>query len=127
MANQLYCLVLGEYRVGLKFNDQHVPDSPFKVYISPAAGDAHLLEVAQFPEGAVQADKPAQFIVRKNGAKGDLDAKVSEISRFIYVYLSVYRLYLDMLSLFYITRYITRFIIKTLILLFLINQIINSK
>lgn len=69
------CL-LGEYRVGLKFNDQHVPDSPFKVYISPAAGDAHLLEVAQFPEGAVQADKPAQFIVRKNGAKGDLDAKV---------------------------------------------------
>lgn len=76
VANQLYCLVLGEYRVGLKFNDQHVPDSPFKVYISPAAGDAHLLEVAQFPEGAVQADKPAQFIVRKNGAKGDLDAKV---------------------------------------------------
>lgn len=69
--------MLGEYRVGLKFNDQHVPDSPFKVYISPAVGDAHLLELAQFPEGSVQADKPAQFIVRKNGAKGDLDAKVN--------------------------------------------------
>lgn len=39
-------------------------------------GEAHKLEVAQFPDGAVQADKPAQFIVRKNGAKGDLDAKV---------------------------------------------------
>lgn len=34
------------------------------------------MEVAQFPEGSVQADKPAQFIVRKNGAVGNLDAKV---------------------------------------------------
>ncbi|XP_072402901.1 filamin-A isoform X4 [Diabrotica undecimpunctata] len=66
----------GEYRIGLKFNDEHVPDSPFKVYISPAVGDAHLLEVAQFPEGCIQADKPSQFIVRRNGAKGDLDAKI---------------------------------------------------
>jgi hypothetical protein len=60
----------------LKFNDEHVPDSPFKVYISPAVGDAHLLEVIQFPEGYIQADKPSQFIVRRNGAKGNLDAKV---------------------------------------------------
>ncbi|XP_025833644.1 filamin-A isoform X1 [Agrilus planipennis] len=66
----------GEYRIGLKFNDEHVPDSPYKVYISPAVGDAHLLEVAQFPEGHVQADTPSHFIVRKNGAKGDLDAKI---------------------------------------------------
>ncbi|XP_022901138.2 filamin-A isoform X2 [Onthophagus taurus] len=66
----------GEYRIGLKFNDEHVPDSPFKVYISPAVGDAHLLEVAQFPEGAIQADKPSQFMVRTNGARGELDAKV---------------------------------------------------
>ncbi|XP_050314750.1 filamin-A isoform X2 [Anthonomus grandis grandis] len=66
----------GEYRIGLKFNDEHIPDSPFKVYISPAVGDAHLLEVAQFPEGYIQADKPSQFIVRRNGAKGDLDAKI---------------------------------------------------
>ncbi|CAG9862811.1 unnamed protein product [Phyllotreta striolata] len=66
----------GEYRIGLKFNDQHVPDSPFKVYISPAVGDAHLLEVVQFPEGFIQADKPSFFIVKRNGAKGDLDAKI---------------------------------------------------
>jgi hypothetical protein len=68
--------VTGDYRIGLKFNDEHVPDSPFKVYISPAVGDAHLLEVIQFPEGYIQADKPSQFIVRRNGAKGNLDAKV---------------------------------------------------
>ncbi|XP_039436619.1 filamin-A isoform X4 [Culex pipiens pallens] len=66
----------GDYRIGLKFNDRHIPDSPFKVYVSPAMGEAHKLEIAQFPSGPVQADKPAQFMVRKNGAKGDLDAKV---------------------------------------------------
>ncbi|KAL9897671.1 filamin A protein cher isoform 2-T2 [Glossina fuscipes fuscipes] len=66
----------GEYRVGLKFNDRHIPDSPFKVYISPDAGDAHKLEVQQFPEGNIQADAPYQFMVRKNGAKGELDAKI---------------------------------------------------
>lgn len=70
------CVAAGEYRVGIKFNDQHIPDSPFKVYISPAMGDAHKMEVAQFPLD-VQVDKPAQFLVHKNGTfKGELDAKV---------------------------------------------------
>lgn len=66
----------GEYYVGIKFNDSHIPDSPFKVHISPAVGDAHKLEVAQFPQGTVQKNTPSQFLVRKNGAKGELDAKV---------------------------------------------------
>jgi filamin len=75
------CIILklsvsGEYRVGIKFNDQHIPDSPYKLFISPAMGDAHKLEVFQFPSAGVQADKPAAFLVRKNGAKGELDAKV---------------------------------------------------
>ena len=72
----LCCFVAGEYRVGIKFNDQHIPDSPYKLFISPAMGDAHKLEVFQFPNSGVQADKPAAFLVRKNGAKGELDAKV---------------------------------------------------
>ena len=63
--------------MGIKFNDQHIPDSPYKLFISPAMGDAHKLEVFQFPNSGVQADKPAAFLVRKNGAKGELDAKVS--------------------------------------------------
>ncbi|XP_029678437.1 filamin-A isoform X2 [Formica exsecta] len=66
----------GEYRVGIKFNDQHIPDSPHRVYISPAMGDAHKLEVAQFPDSGVQPDKPYTFLVRKNGAKGELDGKI---------------------------------------------------
>ena len=40
-------------------------------------GDAHKLEVAQFPVSGVVADKPAHFLVHKNGAKGNLDGKVS--------------------------------------------------
>ncbi|XP_070164427.1 filamin-like isoform X6 [Polyergus mexicanus] len=66
----------GEYRVGIKFNDQHIPDSPHRLYISPAMGDAHKLEVAQFPDSGVQPDKPYTFLVRKNGAKGELDGKI---------------------------------------------------
>lgn len=46
------------------------------MYISPAVGDAHLLEVAQFPDSA-QVDKPMQFYIRLNGAKGSLDGRVS--------------------------------------------------
>lgn len=67
----------GEYYVGLKFNDRHIPESPHRVIVNPANAEAHKVEVAQFPQGAVQADTPAQFLVRKNGARGDLDAKVS--------------------------------------------------
>lgn len=46
-------------------------------------GDAHKLEVAQFPAGCVPADKPAQFLVQKNGAKGNLDGKVSARERVV--------------------------------------------
>lgn len=67
----------GDYFVSLKFNDRHIPESPFHVRISPAAGDAHKVEVAQFPQGNIQTNTPSQFLVRKNGARGDIDAKVS--------------------------------------------------
>ena len=60
----------------MKFNDQHIPDSPFRVYITPAQGDAHKIEIGQFPEAGCQVNKPQAFIVRKNGAKGDFDSKV---------------------------------------------------
>ena len=62
--------------MGIKFNDQHIPDSPYKVYISPAMGEARKVEVGQFPDSGMQTNKPSMFIVRKNGAKGELDAKI---------------------------------------------------
>lgn len=90
----------------MKFNDQHIPDSPHKVYISPAMGDAHKLEVAQFPEHDVQPDKPATFLVRKNGAKGELDAKVTFIYLFFYYYC-----YLGYSKVFYRFRRINPFFV----------------
>lgn len=66
----------GEYHIGLKFNDRHIPDSPYRIQVAPAVGDAHKLEIAQFPQGAIQPNTPSQFLVRKNGAKGDIDAKI---------------------------------------------------
>lgn len=59
-----------------QFNERHIPESPFIVKFTPPAADAHKVEIAQFPQGAIQTNTPSQFLVRKNGAKGDIDAKV---------------------------------------------------
>ncbi|KAK2704441.1 hypothetical protein QYM36_016740, partial [Artemia franciscana] len=66
----------GEYRVGIKFNELNIPDSPYRVYITPATGDAHKVEIGQFPDQGVKSGKPQAFIVRKCGARGEFDAKV---------------------------------------------------
>lgn len=44
---------------------------------TPPANDAHKVEIAQFPQGVIQPNIPSQFLVRKNGAKGDIEAKVN--------------------------------------------------
>ena len=36
---------VGEYGIHVKYNDQHVPDSPTFVYIAPECGDAKLVTV----------------------------------------------------------------------------------
>lgn len=65
----------GEYRVGIKFNDQHIPDSPYKVYVTPELAEARKIEVGNMPESGLQVDKPVSFILHTNGARGALDAK----------------------------------------------------
>ncbi|XP_035216492.1 filamin-A-like isoform X2 [Stegodyphus dumicola] len=64
----------GDYRVGIKFNEQHIPDSPFHVYIMPPAGDAAKIELGEIPEA--QVNKPLTLAIVMNGAKGNLDGKV---------------------------------------------------
>ncbi|XP_043200380.1 filamin-A-like isoform X4 [Amphibalanus amphitrite] len=66
----------GEYRVGIKFNDSHIPDSPYKVFVSPANKDAHKVTVGQLPDAGVQVDKPIIFTVDRTGCKGQMDCKV---------------------------------------------------
>ncbi|XP_037087159.1 filamin-A-like [Pollicipes pollicipes] len=66
----------GEYRVGIKFNDSHIPDSPYKVFVTPANKDAHKVTVGQLPDAGVQVDKPIIFTVDRTDCKGQLDCKV---------------------------------------------------
>lgn len=65
----------GEYIVAVKYNDQHIPDSPFKVFIAPSTGEVRKLELAQFHSG-VPAGKAFSFTVLTHRAKGSLEAKV---------------------------------------------------
>ena len=48
----------GEYLTSVKFNDEHIPDSPFKVHISPSVGDARKLTVQSLEEGNLQVCLP---------------------------------------------------------------------
>ena len=48
------CSEPGEYMVSVKFNDQHIPDSPFKVYVSPATGDMQKLSIQSMQQQGLQ-------------------------------------------------------------------------
>uniref|UniRef100_A0A2L2Y5X3 Putative filamin n=1 Tax=Parasteatoda tepidariorum TaxID=114398 RepID=A0A2L2Y5X3_PARTP len=66
----------GEYRIGIKFNDEPIPDSPFKTYILPDVGDARKIELGHVPDAGLQVNKPIAFTIQMNGAKGLIDGKV---------------------------------------------------
>ncbi|RUS81267.1 hypothetical protein EGW08_010971 [Elysia chlorotica] len=66
----------GEYYVSVKFNDEHIPDSPFRVNVTPSIGDARKLSVQSMQDRNLEVGKPAAFVVNFNGAKGRLNAKV---------------------------------------------------
>ena len=40
----------GEYMVSVKFNDEHIPQSPFRVYVTPSIGDARKLSVSSLQQ-----------------------------------------------------------------------------
>ncbi|KAI2658987.1 Filamin-B [Labeo rohita] len=61
----------GDYEVSIKFNDEHIPESPYLVPVYAPADDARRLTVT-----SLQVNQPASFAVRLNGAKGHIDAKV---------------------------------------------------
>lgn len=67
----------GEYRIGIKYNDQHIPDSPFKVYAVAQVGDARKIELGAIPpEHSLKVNSPITFTINLNGAKGTFDGKV---------------------------------------------------
>ncbi|KAE8293044.1 Filamin-A [Larimichthys crocea] len=85
----------GDYEVSIRFNDEHIPDSPFIVPVASPSDDARRLTVAslQAPnnlpplkviwgakglkrKSGLKVNQPASFAVSLNGAKGVIDAKV---------------------------------------------------
>ncbi|XP_032822250.2 filamin-C isoform X1 [Petromyzon marinus] len=66
----------GDYEVSIRFNDEHIPDSPFTVPVSVPSEEARRLTVASLQESGLKINQPASFAVQLNGARGSLDAKM---------------------------------------------------
>ncbi|XP_028841248.1 filamin-C-like isoform X1 [Denticeps clupeoides] len=66
----------GDYEVSIKFNNEHIPDSPFIVPIATLSDDARRLTVTSLQEKDLKVSQEASFAVQKNGARGIIDAKV---------------------------------------------------
>ncbi|XP_056130431.1 LOW QUALITY PROTEIN: filamin-B [Lampris incognitus] len=66
----------GDYEVSVKFNDQHIPDSPYLVPVVAPVHDARRLTVTGLQESGLKVNHPASFAVRLNGAQGNMEAKV---------------------------------------------------
>ncbi|KAF1606973.1 UNVERIFIED_CONTAM: Filamin-A, partial [Eudyptes pachyrhynchus] len=68
-------LPAGDYEVSVKFNEEHIPESPFVVTAAAPCDAARRLTVSSLQSG-LKVHQPASFAVSLNGAKGVLDAKV---------------------------------------------------
>lgn len=66
----------GEYGVHVKFNDQHVPESPAMVQVLPISRDAKKVTIVGLRDRGLDVDKPATFSLQMNGAIGTLHAHV---------------------------------------------------
>ncbi|XP_014118103.1 PREDICTED: filamin-A [Pseudopodoces humilis] len=66
----------GDYEVSVKFNDEHIPESPFVVTAAAPSDAARRLTVSSLQESGLKVHQPASFAVSLNGARGALDAKV---------------------------------------------------
>ncbi|XP_075880927.1 filamin B a isoform X2 [Nelusetta ayraudi] len=66
----------GDYEISVKFNEQHIPDSPYLVPVVAPANDARRLTVTGLQESGLKVNHPASFAVRLNGAQGKMTAKV---------------------------------------------------
>ena len=66
----------GDYGVHVKYNGEHVPDSPAMVAISPESADAKKCTVHAIRDRGLDIDKPATFNVNLNGAEGEIHAHI---------------------------------------------------
>ncbi|ESN97587.1 hypothetical protein HELRODRAFT_178024 [Helobdella robusta] len=66
----------GDYGVHVKFNDEHVPESPAKVRVLPLSRDAKKVTFVALRDRGIDVNKPVSFSVQLNGAVGELKSHV---------------------------------------------------
>ncbi|XP_072567273.1 filamin-C-like [Paramormyrops kingsleyae] len=66
----------GDYELSIRFNDEHIPDSPFIIPVAKLSDDARRLTVTSLQEKGLKVNQEACFAVQRNGAQGVIDAKV---------------------------------------------------
>ncbi|KAK7498578.1 hypothetical protein BaRGS_00010238 [Batillaria attramentaria] len=66
----------GMYGLHIKYDDTHIPGSPFMVNIAPDSGKARQVTVHSLRDRGLAVDKPVTFTVNFNGASGSLHATV---------------------------------------------------
>ncbi|XP_054622815.1 filamin-C-like isoform X3 [Dunckerocampus dactyliophorus] len=66
----------GDYEVSIKFNDEHIPDSPFIVPVATLSDDARRLTITSLQDSGLKVNQEACFAVQLNGARGLIDAKI---------------------------------------------------
>ena len=71
------CPEAGEYQISVKFNDEHIPESPFNVSIVPPFGDAKKLTIHSLKTKELEVNRQYTFTVNVNGARGRVDARVT--------------------------------------------------
>ena len=50
------------YGIHIKFNDEHIPDSPFRVNVSPDGGSARLVTVHAFKDRGLSVSMLASHL-----------------------------------------------------------------
>lgn len=74
----------GKYILSIKFNAEHIPDSPFKVFVAPDAGQVRRLQLKSLSDPGTPGVM-CSFVINKNGAEGELKAELHTPSHKVYV------------------------------------------
>lgn len=69
-------MYVGEYGIHVKFNGEHVPESPAVVHVLPLSRDAKKVQIVGLRDRGLDVDKPCSFSLQMNGAVGELKAHV---------------------------------------------------
>ncbi|XP_061544524.1 filamin-B [Phycodurus eques] len=70
----------GDYEIAIKFNERHIPDSPYLVRVAAPPYDGQRPTVAGLQKSGLKVNQPASFDVSMEGAKGKPEAKVTSPS-----------------------------------------------